>query len=53
MNVEHELQVNPDRIRQGEPRILCGNSDKFQMLTGWKPKVDKPEKLIQYFLEDV
>lgn len=34
-----KYEVDPERVRPTELRILIGKFDKFEKLTGWKPKI--------------
>jgi len=38
-------EVDPKRVRPTELRILIGKFDKFEKLTGWKPKITIKETL--------
>lgn len=37
--------VDPQRVRPTELRLLIGKFDKFERLTGWKPKIPFPQTL--------
>lgn len=40
-----KYEVDPKRVRPTELRILIGKFDKFEKLTGWKPKIPFNETL--------
>ncbi len=39
MSKKIKYEVDPQRVRPTELRILIGKFDKFEKLTGWKPKI--------------
>ncbi len=41
-----KYEVEPERIRPTELRLLIGKFDKFEKLTGWKPKIPFNETLL-------
>jgi len=42
---EIEYKVDPQRVRPTELRLLIGKFDKFEKLTGWKPKISLSDTL--------
>lgn len=40
-----KYKVDPERVRPTELRILIGKFDKFEKLTGWKPKIQLRETM--------
>lgn len=40
-----KYEVEPERVRPTELRILIGKFDKFEKLTGWKPKIHFKETM--------
>jgi len=45
MKEKIRYQVDPERVRPTELRILIGKFDKFEQLTGWKPVIPLKETL--------
>lgn len=51
-----KYQVDPERVRPTELRILIGKFDKFEKLTKWKPKIPLKETLqsvLDYWRESI
>jgi len=40
-----KYEVEPERVRPTELRTLIGKFDKFEKLTGWKPKIHFKETM--------
>ena len=53
MGIEAEFVVDPSRIRAGEPKRICGSSEKLQKATGWKPTCVDVDSLLKSFLAPV
>lgn len=51
-----KYKVDPERVRPTELRILIGKFDKFEKLTGWKPKIplrETLESILNYWRESI
>lgn len=45
-----QLIVDPDRLRAGQVRVLCGSSRKLRRATGWRPQFTLPATLKDLYL---
>jgi GDP-4-dehydro-6-deoxy-D-mannose reductase len=52
LEIQPRFLTDPDRIRAGEPKSVCGSHEKFSKLTGWAPNSITEEALLERFLAD-
>lgn len=46
-----DFEIDSSRVRQNEPKSICGSNLKLRSATGWSPKVVSDEDLIASFLK--
>ncbi len=53
LGVDAEFELDPSRIRVGEPKVILGSPRKLMLATDWSPSIQSEENLIDAFLTDI